>query len=154
MLEGHAARTRPRDQAPTHLRLPTPVGEKPLHWPHVQARALGIAERILLVAGLPEHDGGENEAEGHEIRDEDNTTRLSPLKHRSLSLLGCYSFTASTPAAGALRPVTSRVGPFQSVRSCLIPRRPWLTPFTPWGGFVHLKWFWLAFREACTVSDR
>lgn len=68
VLEGHAARTRPpRDQAPTHLRLPTPVGEKPLHWPHVQARALGIAERILFVAGLPEHDGGENEAEGHEF---------------------------------------------------------------------------------------
>ncbi|MCF3104900.1 hypothetical protein IPZ58_25405 [Streptomyces roseoverticillatus] len=31
--------------------------------------------------------------------------RLSPLKHRNLNLLGRYSFTASTPAAGALRPL-------------------------------------------------
>ncbi|MEW9516148.1 hypothetical protein [Streptomyces tubercidicus] len=31
--------------------------------------------------------------------------RLSPLKHRNLHLLGRYSFTASTPAAGALRPL-------------------------------------------------
>ncbi|MFI8952626.1 hypothetical protein ACIGO6_39930 [Streptomyces sp. NPDC053750] len=29
----------------------------------------------------------------------------SPLKHRNLNLLGRYSFTASTPAAGALRPL-------------------------------------------------
>jgi TnpA family transposase len=43
-------------------------------------------------------------AEGHEIRDED-VARLSPLKHRNLNLLGRYSFTASTPAAGALRPL-------------------------------------------------
>lgn len=42
-------------------------------------------------------------AEGHEIRDED-IARLSPLKHRNLNLLGRYSFTASVPAAGALRP--------------------------------------------------
>ncbi|GAA2423156.1 hypothetical protein GCM10010433_23840 [Streptomyces pulveraceus] len=41
-------------------------------------------------------------AEGHEIQDED-IARLSPLKRRSLDLLGRYSFTASTPAAGALR---------------------------------------------------
>ncbi|MFJ2722611.1 hypothetical protein [Streptomyces sp. NPDC087437] len=32
-------------------------------------------------------------------------TRLSPLKHRNLNLLGRYSFTASLPAAGALRPL-------------------------------------------------
>lgn len=44
------------------------------------------------------------QAEGHEIREED-ITRLSPLKHRNLNLLGRYSFTASTPAAGALRPL-------------------------------------------------
>ncbi|KAK1177905.1 Tn3 family transposase [Streptomyces sp. NBS 14/10] len=44
------------------------------------------------------------QAEGHEIRDED-IARLSPLKHRNLNLLGRYSFTASTPAAGALRPL-------------------------------------------------
>ncbi|MGY1583817.1 hypothetical protein [Streptomyces sp. MN13] len=29
----------------------------------------------------------------------------APLKHRNLNLLGRYSFTASTPAAGALRPL-------------------------------------------------
>jgi hypothetical protein len=44
------------------------------------------------------------QAEGHEIRDED-IIRLSPLKHRNLNLLGRYSFTASVPAAGALRPL-------------------------------------------------
>jgi hypothetical protein len=43
------------------------------------------------------------QAEGHEIREE--YTRLSPLKHRNLNLLGRYSFTASAPAAGALRPL-------------------------------------------------
>ncbi|WP_327286465.1 Tn3 family transposase (plasmid) [Streptomyces sp. NBC_00597] len=43
-------------------------------------------------------------AEGHEIRDED-IARLSPLKHRNLNVLGRYSFTASTPAGGALRPL-------------------------------------------------
>ncbi|MDI1458590.1 Tn3 family transposase [Streptomyces sp. ATE26] len=40
----------------------------------------------------------------HEIRDED-IARLSPLKHRNLNLLGRCSFTASVPAAGALRPL-------------------------------------------------
>ncbi|MDX3233800.1 Tn3 family transposase [Streptomyces sp. ME19-01-6] len=44
------------------------------------------------------------QAEGHELREED-IARLSPLKHRNLNLLGRYSFTASTPAAGALRPL-------------------------------------------------
>lgn len=43
-------------------------------------------------------------AEGHEIRDED-IARLSPLKHRNLNVLGRYSFTASTPAGGGLRPL-------------------------------------------------
>jgi TnpA family transposase len=43
-------------------------------------------------------------AEGHELREED-IARLSPLKHRNLNLLGRYSFTASTPAPGALRPL-------------------------------------------------
>jgi TnpA family transposase len=42
--------------------------------------------------------------EGHEIRDED-IARLSPLKHRNLSVLGRYSFTASNPAEGDLRPL-------------------------------------------------
>ncbi len=31
--------------------------------------------------------------------------RLSPLKHKNLNVLGRYNFTASTPAAGALRPL-------------------------------------------------
>ncbi|PZX40529.1 Tn3 transposase DDE domain-containing protein [Streptomyces sp. DvalAA-21] len=44
----------------------------------------------------------ELKAEGHEIRAED-IVRLSPLKHRNLNVLGRYSFTASTPAAGVLR---------------------------------------------------
>jgi Domain of unknown function (DUF4158)/Tn3 transposase DDE domain len=43
-------------------------------------------------------------AEGHAIRSED-VARLSPLKHRNLNVLGRYSFTASVPAAGALRPL-------------------------------------------------
>lgn len=43
-------------------------------------------------------------AESHELRDED-IARLSPLRHRDLNLLGRYSFTASTPAAGALCPL-------------------------------------------------
>jgi TnpA family transposase len=42
--------------------------------------------------------------EGHEIREED-IARLSPLKYRNLNLLGRYSFTASVPAVGALRPL-------------------------------------------------
>ncbi|MGW0949150.1 hypothetical protein ACWD4O_42325 [Streptomyces sp. NPDC002623] len=33
------------------------------------------------------------------------THRLTPLKHRNLNLLGRYSFTASAPAASALRPL-------------------------------------------------
>ncbi|MFK4548263.1 hypothetical protein RKD29_007859 [Streptomyces tendae] len=43
------------------------------------------------------------QAEAHEIREED-IARLSPLKHRNLNLLGHYSFTASDPAVGVLRP--------------------------------------------------
>ncbi|MFI5635042.1 DUF4158 domain-containing protein [Streptomyces sp. NPDC051664] len=42
--------------------------------------------------------------EGHEIKDED-VARLSPLKHRNLNFLGRYSFTASVPAGGDLRPL-------------------------------------------------
>ncbi|MFE1824345.1 hypothetical protein ACFW9S_35800 [Streptomyces anulatus] len=37
--------------------------------------------------------------------DRDLIARLSPLKHANLNVLGRYSFTASTPAAGALRPL-------------------------------------------------
>lgn len=43
-------------------------------------------------------------AEGHDIKDED-VARLSPLKHKNLNCLGRYNFRASTPAAGALRPL-------------------------------------------------
>ncbi|GII34981.1 hypothetical protein Pmi06nite_84230 [Planotetraspora mira] len=43
-------------------------------------------------------------AEGHEIRDE-GIARLSPLKHRILNVLGRYSFTATQPAGGTLRPL-------------------------------------------------
>lgn len=49
-------------------------------------------------------DGPDWDAVEDEIRDED-TARLSPFKHRNLNLLGRYSFTASVPAAGALRPL-------------------------------------------------
>lgn len=50
------------------------------------------------------------QAEGYEFREED-IARLSPLKHRNLNLLGRYSFTASVPAAGALRPLRDPDGP-------------------------------------------
>jgi hypothetical protein len=43
-------------------------------------------------------------AEGHKIRDED-IARLSPLKHKNLNVLGRYSFTASIPVGGGLRPL-------------------------------------------------
>lgn len=43
-------------------------------------------------------------AEGHEIRDED-VARLTPLKHRTLNVLGRYSVNASIPAGGSLRPL-------------------------------------------------
>ncbi|MEE1769269.1 Tn3 family transposase [Streptomyces sp. JV185] len=50
------------------------------------------------------------QAEGHEHREED-ITRLSPLKHCNPNLLSRYSFTASTPAAGALRPLRDLEAP-------------------------------------------
>ncbi|OHV42279.1 hypothetical protein CC117_11875 [Parafrankia colletiae] len=40
----------------------------------------------------------------YEVLDED-VTRLSPLKHANLNVLGRYSFRASGPAGGALRPL-------------------------------------------------
>jgi TnpA family transposase len=43
-------------------------------------------------------------AAGHEIRVED-IARLSPLKHKNLNVLGRYSFTASIPVGGGLRPL-------------------------------------------------
>ncbi|MEN8655890.1 Tn3 family transposase [Streptomyces sp. 21So2-11] len=43
-------------------------------------------------------------AEGHDIKDED-VARLSPLRHKNLNVLGRYSFTASQPVGGTLRPL-------------------------------------------------
>ncbi|WP_329448337.1 hypothetical protein OG906_35150 (plasmid) [Streptomyces sp. NBC_01426] len=43
-------------------------------------------------------------------RDED-IARLSPPKHKNMNLLNRYSFTASTPAAGALRPLRDPEAP-------------------------------------------
>lgn len=40
----------------------------------------------------------------HDVLDED-VARLSPLKHANLNCLGRYSFRASTPAGGTLRPL-------------------------------------------------
>jgi TnpA family transposase len=40
----------------------------------------------------------------HDVLDED-VARLSPLKHGNLNVLGRYSFRASTPASGGLRPL-------------------------------------------------
>ncbi|MEU6379200.1 hypothetical protein [Streptomyces sp. NPDC046909] len=39
------------------------------------------------------------------------TRTALPLKHRDLNLLGRYGFTASVPAAGALRPPRDPDGP-------------------------------------------
>ncbi|WP_221361993.1 hypothetical protein [Streptomyces beigongshangae] len=44
-------------------------------------------------------------------RDSEDIARLSPLKHCNLNLLGLYSFDASAPAAGALRPLRGLEGP-------------------------------------------
>lgn len=45
----------------------------------------------------------------HDVLDED-TARLSPLKHANLNVLGRYSFRASSPAGGALRPLCDPAG--------------------------------------------
>jgi hypothetical protein len=44
----------------------------------------------------------------HDVLDED-VARLSPLRHANLNCLGRYSFRASTPAAGHLRPLRDPV---------------------------------------------
>ncbi|MFD5006244.1 hypothetical protein ACFWMV_25415 [Streptomyces mutabilis] len=41
----------------------------------------------------------------------EDIARLSPLKHRNLNVLGRYSFTASAPAGGGLRPLRDRDAP-------------------------------------------
>ncbi|GAA3466273.1 Tn3 family transposase [Nonomuraea roseola] len=45
-----------------------------------------------------------------QLRAED-IARLSPLKHRNLNVLGRYSFSASTPTAGAPRPLRDPEAP-------------------------------------------
>ncbi|WP_443743025.1 Tn3 family transposase [Streptomyces rhizosphaericus] len=71
-----------------------------------QLGALGLALNAIVLWTTKYIDAAVEQLhpEGHEIREED-IARLSPLKHRNLNLLGRYSFTASTPAAGALRPL-------------------------------------------------
>jgi len=44
------------------------------------------------------------EAREHDVLNED-VARLSPLKHANLNVLGRYSFSASPPAGGGLRPL-------------------------------------------------
>ncbi|MCW2948571.1 MAG: transposase [Actinoallomurus sp.] len=46
----------------------------------------------------------ENPPEGHQVLDED-VARLSPLRHANVNCLGRYSFRASQPAGGGLRPL-------------------------------------------------
>ncbi|MGW6483970.1 Tn3 family transposase [Streptomyces sp. NPDC055059] len=71
-----------------------------------QLGALGLVLNAIVLWTTKYIDAAvaQLQAEGHEIRDED-IARQSPLKHRNLNLLGRYSFTASVPAAGALRPL-------------------------------------------------
>ncbi|GAA4982942.1 hypothetical protein GCM10023317_07150 [Actinopolymorpha pittospori] len=70
-----------------------------------QLGALGLVLNVIVLWTTRYIDAAvaQLQAEG-EIREED-IARLSPLKHRNLNLLGRYSFTASVPAAGALRPL-------------------------------------------------
>lgn len=42
---------------------------------------------------------------------DEDIARLSPPKHKSLNLLNRYTFTASTPAVGALRPLRDPEAP-------------------------------------------
>lgn len=65
-----------------------------------QLGALGLLLNAIVLWTTPYIDAAVTQlrAEGDEIRDED-ITRLSPLKHRNLYLLGRYSFSAGVPAA-------------------------------------------------------
>nr|ANO42518.1 hypothetical protein A8713_035285 [Streptomyces sp. SAT1] len=45
----------------------------------------------------------------HDVLDTD-VARLSPLKHANLNCLGRYSFRATVPAGGGLRPLRDPVG--------------------------------------------
>lgn len=60
---------------------------------HVPAGELCLARRSVHAA----------RRQAHRARAE--RTRLSPLQHKNLNDLGRYSFTASTPASGGLRPL-------------------------------------------------
>ncbi|MEU5845729.1 Tn3 family transposase [Saccharopolyspora shandongensis] len=77
-----------------------------------QLGALGLVLNAIVLWTTKYIDAAVEQlrAEGHELRDED-IARLSPLKHRNLNLLARYSFTASVPAAGALRPLRDPDGP-------------------------------------------
>ncbi|MGW2594884.1 Tn3 family transposase [Streptomyces sp. NPDC001515] len=77
-----------------------------------QLGALGLVLNAIVLWTTKYIDAAVQQlrAEGHEIRDED-IARLSPLKHRNLNLLGRYTFTPSTPAAGALRPLRDPEAP-------------------------------------------
>jgi TnpA family transposase len=71
-----------------------------------QLGALGLVLNAIVLWTTKYIDAAvaQLKAERHELREED-VARLSPLEHRNLNLLGRYSFTASTPAAGGLRPL-------------------------------------------------
>ncbi|GLW06955.1 hypothetical protein Misp01_20850 [Microtetraspora sp. NBRC 13810] len=71
---------------------------------HLAGAARHRGRRALWTTRYIDAAVAQLQAEGHEIREED-IARLSPLKHRNVNLLGHYSFTASVPAAGALRPL-------------------------------------------------
>lgn len=58
-----------------------------------------VTELRALPADEREHDVRE-----HDVLDED-VARLSPLKHANLNVFGRYTFRASTPVGGALRPL-------------------------------------------------
>ncbi|HSX96017.1 MAG TPA: Tn3 family transposase [Streptomyces sp.] len=64
----------------------------------------GLALSLLWTTRYIDAAVAQLRAEGHEIKDDD-IARLSPLKHNNLNVLGHYSFTASTPAGGNLRPL-------------------------------------------------
>ncbi|GAA4233053.1 TnpA family transposase [Streptosporangium album] len=95
---------------------PTPLGTafaeygriaKPLHL----LRALGLVLNAAVLWTTRYLDAAVEELRAlpadeceHDVLNED-VARLSPLKHANLNVLGRYSFRASTPAGGGLRPL-------------------------------------------------
>jgi hypothetical protein len=77
-----------------------------------RSRALGLVLNAIVLWTTRYIDAAvaQLRAEGHELRDED-IARLSPLKHRNLNLLGRYSFRASLPVGGGLRPLRNPDAP-------------------------------------------